>query len=66
MLVGDDVVFVFWVGRLVLGRNVDFFVGEVWGPIEFLLFEDVWSVGGEIWVEVRVGYFEEVGDAGLV
>ena len=37
VLVGNDVVFVFRVGRLVLWRNVDFFVGKVWGPVEFLV-----------------------------
>jgi len=36
VLVGDDVVFVFWVQRLVLWRDVDGFVGEVGGAGEFL------------------------------
>lgn len=66
MLVGDDVVFVFGIGRLVLWRDVDFFVGEVWGTVEFLLYDGFSLVGEERWGWARVGYFEEVGDAGLV
>ena len=62
MLVGDDVVFVFRVGRLMLRWDVDFLVGEMPGTVEFL----VRLVGGQKRLEVRVSYFEEVGDAGLV
>lgn len=37
MLVRHDVVFVFWVGRLVVRGDVDGFVGEVGGAVEFLV-----------------------------
>lgn len=37
MLVRHDVVFVFRVGRLVLGGHVDGFVGEVRGAVKFLI-----------------------------
>ena len=66
MLVGDDVVFVFRVGRLVLWRDVDLFVGEMWAPVKFLGAKRRVVSGWGSWVSERGVYFEEVGDAGLV
>lgn len=50
MLIGYYIILVFGVRRLVLGRDVDFFVGELGRAVE--LFEEV----GDAWVgEVDVG-----------
>lgn len=52
MLVRHYIVFVFWIRRLVLGWDVDEFVGEVRGAVEF--FEDV-GVTARMQVDVGVG-----------
>ena len=69
MLVRHDVVFVFGVGRLVLGGHVDGFVGEVRGAVEFLMGKGlVVGKGGDVDGRWEVGdtYLEEVSMTGLV
>jgi len=51
MLVGNYIIFIFWIDRLVVRRHIDFVVGEL---VFAEVFEEV-GVAGAVEVDVGVG-----------